>query len=100
STGSGIHGGSATGGVINIVQRRDFRGLDARLSYANTFDTDAGATRMDLNAGMTFAEGRTTVTASASHSQANRLTVGDRNFTQRAIQLQMDRNRAVIMNAA
>ncbi len=92
STAGGIYGGSATGGVVNIVLRRDYRGLELNGRYANTFDTDTGAMRLDANAGFSLENGRTTVMISATHSQANNLTIGDRDFARRAIALQLNNN--------
>src|SRR5262249_39163857 len=49
STAGGIYGGSATGGVVNIILRRDFRGVEGKATYENTFDSDAGAMRLDVS---------------------------------------------------
>jgi len=57
TTASGIYGGSATGGVINIILKRDFQGFQTRLTYDNTFDTDSAVRRVDLSAGFNL-EGR------------------------------------------
>src|SRR5690606_23171872 len=40
ATASGIHGGSATGGVINIIMRQDYAGAEATVSYGNSFKSD------------------------------------------------------------
>ncbi len=98
TTAGGIYGGSATGGVINIVMRRDFRGVDARATYANTFDTDAANLRLDANAGFSLEGGRTQVMIAATHQEANILTVGDRDLAERAIALQLKNNRGAIEN--
>ncbi len=92
STAGGIYGGSATGGVINIIMRRDFSGLEARASYANTFDTDAAVKRLDASAGFSLEGGRTQITLAVSSSSANTLTLGDRNFAARAVALQLKNN--------
>src|SRR5262249_9293075 len=39
STASGIYGGGATGGVINIVTKKSYSGVEMGATYGNTFDT-------------------------------------------------------------
>lgn len=80
TTASGIYGGSATGGVINIITRRDYSGFEVRLSYGNTFDTDVARRRIDVNGGFSLADGRTNVSLAASWSDSNALAVRDRDF--------------------
>jgi iron complex outermembrane recepter protein len=82
STASGIYGGSATGGVVNVVMRRDFTGAELGLQYENSFRNDGGNRRVDLNAGTNFLDGRTTVLFSASYSDATPIKAGDRSFYQ------------------
>lgn len=100
STASGIYGGSATGGVVNVVLKRDYQGFDVKASYANTFDSDAGNIRLDGRASFSLEGGRTQITISGSRSAANILTIGDRDFSARGIQLQVRNNRAAIYNTA
>jgi outer membrane receptor protein involved in Fe transport len=92
STAGGIYGGNATGGVVNIILRGDYSGLDANVTYANTFDTDASSTRLDLNAGFSLEGGRTHITVAASTSRATSLLVGDRDFTTRGLELKLHNN--------
>jgi outer membrane receptor protein involved in Fe transport len=92
ATAGAIYGGSATGGVVNIVLRRDFQGLDLRAAYGSTFDTDAGNMRLDANAGFSLEGGRTQVMIGASRQETNNLTVGDRDFAARAVALQLKNN--------
>src|SRR5262249_29226323 len=94
STAGGIYGGRATVGVINVVLRRDFQGLEAKATYGNTFDTDAANIRFDVGGGLSLEGGRTQVTMAASYSDANALLVGDRDFGARALALQQRNNLA------
>lgn len=80
TTASAIYGGAATGGVVNIILRRDYQGLETSVTYDNTFDGDAANRRIDLAGGMNFFEGRTNVLLAASYSDANHLQVKDRDF--------------------
>lgn len=83
TTASGIYGGSATGGVINIILRRDYTGGEMRFTYDNTFDTDTASRKMDVTFGHSFNQGKTSLMATASYSEANDLLLGDRDFVQR-----------------
>ncbi len=100
STAGGIYGGSATGGVINIVMRRDYQGVEARASYANTFDTDASNMRLEANGGFSLEGGRTQILISATHLESNDLKVGDRDFVERGLALQLKNNPAAVTGSS
>lgn len=91
STASGIYGGTATGGVVNIVMRRDYQGVEAKLTYGNTFDTDVASRRMEVSGGFNFGE-KTNLLLSASYSDQNSLMQRDRDFEYQA-RLRLLRNR-------
>lgn len=80
TTASGIYGGSATGGVVNVILRRDYSGVELRTTYENTFDTDSAVKRVELAAGMNLEGGKTNILFSASYSEANVLWQQDRDF--------------------
>ncbi len=94
STASGIYGGGATGGVINIITRKDYFGLEATLSYANTFDTDASRRRVDLSGSFSLQGGKTFLTLGASYLDGTALLVQDRNIIRRSRELQLAYNPA------
>ena len=78
SSAGGIYGGNAVGGVINIILRSDYRGLDVTATYNDTFDFHAPNGRLDINGGFALEGGRTTVTFGGSISRSGTLRVGDR----------------------
>ena len=80
TTSSGIYGGSATGGVVNVILRRDYEGAEVKVGYDNTFESDAAIRRIDMGAGMNLEGGRTTLMFAGSYSDQNPLTVGERDF--------------------
>jgi len=94
STASGIYGGGATGGVINIITRKDYSGFEVALSYQNPFDTDASIRRATLNGSMQLEGGRTMLTVNYSRSDGTRLLMQDRDFQDRARALQLANNPA------
>lgn len=99
TTASGIYGGSATGGVINIILKRNYSSVEGRVTYENTFDSDAATRRAELTAGLTLEGGRTHVLLSASWSDANHLLVRDRDFSRLAREGMWQRNPAAVLLA-
>lgn len=83
TTASAIYGGTATGGVVNVILRRDYSGLEVRLNYNNTFSTDSAIRQVDFSGGITLENGRTNLLFSGSYSDANVLRVSDRDFLTR-----------------
>lgn len=88
SSAGGIYGGSAVGGVINIVLRSDYRGIDVTLNHNSTFDFHAPTTRLDVAGGFALEGGRTTVAFSGAVSDSGTLLVKDR---RRLVQQGIDR---------
>lgn len=84
STASGIYGGGATGGVINIVLKRNYAGFDLEALYGNTFESDVGRMSVNLGGGFTLETGRTRVMLSASLTRQSELLNADRPFAQDA----------------
>ncbi|MBL9218682.1 MAG: TonB-dependent receptor [Opitutaceae bacterium] len=99
STASGIYGGGATGGVINIITRKDYSGVEATLSYANTFDTDASVQRVDINGSFSLQGGRTFLTVALSYTDGTSLLVQDRDIIPRTRALQLANNPAAFYGA-
>jgi outer membrane receptor protein involved in Fe transport len=100
STASGIYGGGATGGVINIITRQDYSGIELRVDYGNSFDADATTRRIDGNAGFSLFDGRTQVLLAASHAESNPLLTAERDFVGRARSLQLANNPGAFHDAA
>lgn len=96
STAGGIYGGSATGGVINIIMRRGYRGLEVKLGYGDTFSTSVARRSVEISGGLSLEDGRTEVMFAGSWSDAGTLVVGDRDFASRAIALTLKNNPALI----
>lgn len=99
STASGIYGGGATGGVVNVVLKQDYSGVELAAAYDNSFDTDSGRSRMEINGGFNLEGGRTTVMLSASYSDSNPLMVRDRDFVGRARTLQLANDPAAFFDS-
>lgn len=82
SSAAGQYGSNAVGGVINIILRRDFRGLEVTGYLGGT--TDGHAIERRLGASYTFPllKDKFSLTASASWNKADPLLARDRPFVQ------------------
>ena len=98
SSASGIYGGSATGGVVNVILKRDYSGLEVGVNYGNTFDTIAGNRRVDLSGGLNFGGGNTRLSFAASHSDSQPLQAGDRDLAARSRALRMANDPLAFIN--
>ena len=76
TSAAAIYGGSAVGGVVNIVLRHDYRGVELLAEYGNTFDWDTGDFRIGATGG--FHIGDTAISFSASHQQTGELLASER----------------------
>lgn len=83
TTAAGIYGGGATGGVVNVILRRDYDGIDTRINFEDSLKHDAAGRRVDIAAGFDFEDGRTNVLLAGSFSHQNSIAIRDRDFTQR-----------------
>ncbi len=98
STAGGIYGGSATGGVINIIRKRQYGSVEAQVSYENTFDSAADGVRFDLLGGFAFEGGKTQLSFTASHREADDLRKSERDFAARARARMLANNPAAVIN--
>lgn len=80
SSASGIYGASAVGGVINVVLRRNYAGVQVTTSYNNTFSKDAPIRTANFAAGLSLEDGRTQVMVTGSWSDTTVPYVQDRSF--------------------
>lgn len=89
ATASGIYGGGATGGVINIILKRDYSGFDVDVNYGGALDGAVKQYRLGVSGGFSLEGGRTQVLFSASHANAGVLQSSQRDFTRRGAQQQL-----------
>ncbi len=78
SSASGIYGGGAVGGVINIVLKKDYQGGEIRANYSNTWHSDAARRSLGFNWGQSLENGRTQIRLSAQYSDGNAIRLQDR----------------------
>lgn len=94
ATAGGIHGPTAIGGVVNLVLKRDYRGADLTVVSGVSSRGDAGRGRVEARLGFTPDHGRTDVMLSAAYAAAQKLTVGQRDYARRSLELQARNNPA------
>jgi iron complex outermembrane receptor protein len=80
STAGGIYGPGATGGVINVILKRDYRGVELNATQGLTARGDAPYTRIEGRIGFTPDGGATDVMLAASIGRTPQLLVGQRDF--------------------
>ena len=85
TTASGIYGGSATGGVINIILRSDYQGAQFSANYGNTFESGAATRTVDMSFGSQLEDGKTNLSLSASWTDNSDLQMQDRDFLDRGL---------------
>ncbi|MBL9200207.1 MAG: TonB-dependent receptor [Opitutaceae bacterium] len=79
---SAIYGGTAVGGVVNVILKRNYTGGQVSASYQNTLDTDAPIRTLSAIYGFSLGR-RTHVTVSGSISDGKPLRMKDRPFLER-----------------
>ncbi len=97
STAGGIYGGGATGGVVNIILKRNYNNLELSARYDGTFAGGGAERRLDATGGFTLEGGRTSVMVMASYRDGNPLYIADRDFTARSRRLQDQNNRGALI---
>ncbi len=84
STAGGIYGGGATGGVVNVILKRGYRGLEVRGTYDGTTNGGNHKRRLEASGGLSLEGGRTSLSFAASYSDAAPLLNGDRDLASKA----------------
>lgn len=80
TSASALYGASAVGGIINVVLKRNYAGGEVKVTYQNTFESDAPIRRVDLSYGFALEGGRTQVMLTSGWSDQPALTFQDRPF--------------------
>jgi iron complex outermembrane recepter protein len=79
-TASGIYGGGATGGVINIILRRDYEGTELQLQLGNPIDNVSGDQQLQLSHGLGILGGRVRVLLTGMFYRQKALSDRERPF--------------------
>lgn len=75
------YGADAVAGVVNIITRRNFQGLDVRASYSDSVPlTDAREYQFSAVAGYNFRNGRGNITVGGDYSMRQGLIKSQRSF--------------------
>lgn len=101
SSAGAIHGANATGGVVNIILRSDYRGFEVSTTYGNrTSAGDVAKVGLSLAGGMVFNQGRTQLMMSANYSHSNGMTNNEGGFYRRMRTRVLERNPSLFTGLA
>jgi iron complex outermembrane receptor protein len=79
------YGADAVAGVVNLILKDDFEGIDLRASYSNSIpETDAREYQISGIIGGNFADGRGNIALSAEYSKRQGLIKAQRDFASQA----------------
>jgi iron complex outermembrane receptor protein len=78
SSASAIYGGSALGGVVNIILKKNYSGGEIRATDDSTWDGHAPIHDFSATFGKAFEEGKTHLLLTASYSDAKPMYLEDR----------------------
>lgn len=91
-TAGGIYGPGATGGVVNVVLKRDYRGAEVSTTYGASARGDGARRRLDARIGFTPDHGATDVMVNVSRARSDGLRFGDRDFARRGLLKRIEQN--------
>jgi iron complex outermembrane recepter protein len=78
SSASAIYGGSAMGGVVNIILKKSFQGGEFHYTYGNVTSGHVDQNNVGGSYGFSLPDEKTHIMVSANYSDQQTLTLGDR----------------------
>jgi outer membrane cobalamin receptor len=101
SSAGAIYGSNATGGVVNIILRSDYRGFEVSTTYGNrTSSGDVAKYGFSLAGGAVFNKGRSQLMMSANYSHSNGMSNNEGGFYQRMRTRVLERNPSLFTGLA
>jgi outer membrane receptor protein involved in Fe transport len=101
SSAGSIYGANATGGVVNIILRSDYRGFELSTTYGNrTSAGDVAKVGLSLSGGLVFNQGRTQLMMSANFSRSNGMSNNEGGFYARMRTRVLERNPSLFTGLA
>jgi iron complex outermembrane receptor protein len=78
SSASAIYGGSALGGVVNIILKKNYQGGEFHYTYGNVTSGHVDQNNVGASYGFSLPDEKTHIMVSANYSDQQTLTLGDR----------------------
>jgi iron complex outermembrane recepter protein len=95
TTASGIYGGGATGGVVNVVLRRDYNGVETEVAYGSSLGGGGANRGVNISGGFSSRDESTSFLFTIDYSRSEPLLVHDReSLVDRARNLILQNNSA------
>lgn len=96
STAGGIYGAGATGGVVNVIRKRDYNGIDLHVGAGGAFRGGARSYTLEAAGGFTPNHGKTRITFSGGYNRTQPLLAGDNDLWLRSRSLFYDHEAAIV----
>lgn len=77
---SAIYGADGVSGVVNVILRRDFEGMEANLQYGQSKHTEPTRLNASIVGGHAFDQGRGNITAAFEYAGEDRMQARDRDY--------------------
>ncbi|WP_292041111.1 MULTISPECIES: TonB-dependent receptor domain-containing protein [unclassified Brevundimonas] len=81
ATGGAVYGSDAVAGVINVITKKNFEGVEANVEYGVSEEGDADQVRARITAGNTYLDGRLNLAGSYEYAETDSLGYADRRRT-------------------
>ncbi len=82
---SAVYGSDAMAGVVNLILKKNFQGIQFDTQYGQTGESDGDQIDVNILVGNNFADGAGNVTAYAGYTQRDEIFQGDREFSSFAL---------------
>src|SRR5688572_9211318 len=82
---SAVYGSDAMAGVVNMIMKKNFQGIQLDTQYGQTGESDGDQIDVNILVGNNFADGAGNVTAYAGYTQRDEIFQGDRDFSSFAV---------------
>ncbi|MGI9279822.1 MAG: TonB-dependent receptor domain-containing protein [Endozoicomonas sp.] len=95
---SAVYGSDAIAGVVNIITKKNFDGVETNFYYGKSSEGDGDVAQVDITAGKDFERG--SLVFSFSAVQQKKIMAGDRKFSENDIQYDESANESYVSGSS